>query len=59
MYIRKVLLVFKLALVLVLSFVIIRTVLMPQHPAGIFTPASAVGTENMCANRAENPPETA
>ena len=59
MYIRKVLLVFKLALVLVLSFVIIRTVLMPQHPAGIFTPASAVGTENIGANRAENPAETA
>lgn len=60
MYIRKVLFVFKLALVLVLFFVIIRTVVMPQHPAGIFTPASAVGTENnISANRAENPAETA
>ncbi len=58
MYIRKVLLVFKLALVLMLSFVIIRTVIMPQHAAGIFTPASAVGTENVSANRAENPLET-
>jgi len=59
LYVRKVLLTFKLALVLVLSFVIIRTVIMPQHPAGIFTPVSAVGTENISANRAENPAETA
>ena len=59
MYVRKVLLTFKLALVLVLSFVIIRTVIMPQHPAGIFTPASAVGTENISANSAENPAEIA
>ncbi|MBW7990528.1 MAG: hypothetical protein FVQ84_11000 [Planctomycetes bacterium] len=59
MYIRKVLVVFKLALVLVLFFVIIRTVVMPQHPAGIFTPASAVGTENISANRAGNPAEIA
>ena len=58
MYIRKVLLVFKLALVLVLFFVIIRTVLMPQRAAGIFTPASAVGTENISADRAENPAQT-
>ncbi len=59
MFIRKVLLAFKLALVLVLSFVIIRTVIIPQHPSGIFTPVSAVGTENISANRAENPVETA
>ena len=59
MYFRKVLLAFKLALVLVLSFVIIRTVIMPQHPAGIFTPASAVGTENISANRAGDPAQTA
>jgi type II secretion system protein C len=31
---------------------------MPQHATGIFTPASAVGTENVSANRAENPAET-
>ena len=59
MYIRKVLLAFKLALVLVLSFVIIRTVIMPQHPAGIFTPASAVGTENISVNRVGNQLQTA
>jgi type II secretion system protein C len=55
LYIRKVLLAFKLALVLVLSFVIIRMVIMQQHPAGIFTPTSAVGTENISTNKAENP----
>jgi len=59
LYIRKVLLAFKLALVLVLSFVIIRTVIIPQHPSGIFTPVSAVGTENISANTAGNPAETA
>ncbi len=59
MYIRKVLFAFKLALVLVLFFVIIRMVVMPQHPAGIFTPASAVGTENISATRVGNPAETA
>jgi len=59
LYIRKILFAFKLALVLVLSFVIIRMVIMPQHPAGIFTPTSAVGTENISANGAENPAETA
>jgi general secretion pathway protein C len=52
-------LVFKLALVLVLSFVIIRTVVIPQQTAGIFTPVSAVGIENISTNRAENPAETA
>jgi type II secretion system protein C len=58
LYIHKVLLAFKLALVLVLSFVIIRTVIIPQHPAEIFTPASAVGTENISANQAGNSAQT-
>ena len=57
MYIRKVLFLIKLALVLVLCFVIVRTVIMPQRPARIFTPDSAVGTENVSANGAENPVE--
>ena len=57
MYIRKVLFVIKLALVLVLCFVIVKTVIMPQRPARIFTPASAAGTENKSANGAENPVE--
>lgn len=54
MYIRKVLFLIKLALVLVLCFVIVRTVIMPQRPARIFTPDSAVGTENVSANGTEN-----
>jgi type II secretion system protein C len=58
LYIRKVLFVFKLALVLVLSFVVIRTVIMPQNPAEIFQPASAVGTENASAEEAENAVDT-
>jgi len=57
LYIRKVLFVIKLALVLLLCFVIVKTVIIPQHPARIFTPASAVGTENKSANGAENPVE--
>ncbi len=57
MYIRKVLFVFKLALVLVLSFVIIRTVIMPRNPAEIFQPASAAGIENISAEEAEKPAE--
>jgi general secretion pathway protein C len=44
--IRKVLFTFKLALVLVLAFVVIRTVIMPHNPAEIFQPSSASGTEN-------------
>jgi len=58
LYIRKVLFVIKLALVLVLCFVIVRTVIMPQHPAEIFTPALAVSTENASANGAENAVES-
>ena len=58
MYIHKALFVFKLALVLVLSFMIVRTVIIPQNPAEIFQPVSAVGTENVSAEEAENPVET-
>jgi len=58
LYIRKVLFLFKLALVLVLSFVIIRTVIIPQNPAEIFQPSSAAGTENVSSKRAENTIET-
>ena len=58
MYIRKALFVFKLALVLVLSFVIIRTVIMPRNSAEIFQPASAASTENVSAEGDENPVET-
>ena len=58
MYIRKVLFLFKLALVLVLSYVIIRTVIIQQNPAEIFQPSSAAGTENVSGKRAENTIET-
>ncbi len=58
MYIRKVLFAFKLALVLVLSFVFIRTVIIPQNPAEIFQPSSAGGTENMITEGAEDTVET-
>lgn len=57
MYIRKVLFAIKLALVLVLCFVIVITVIMPQHPARIFTPTSAVGTENASALGTASPAE--
>jgi general secretion pathway protein C len=56
--IRKVLFLFKLALVLVLSFVIIRTVIMPHNPTEIFQPTSATGTEDVSAEIDENPVET-
>lgn len=58
MNIRKVLFLFKLALVLVLSFVIIRTLIMPHNPAEIFQPASAAGTEDIGAEVDESPAET-
>ena len=58
MFIRKVLFVFKLALVLTLSFVIIRTVILPHNPTEIFQPASAGGTENVSFEEAENTAET-
>ncbi|MHC4725910.1 MAG: type II secretion system protein N [Planctomycetota bacterium] len=54
MYIRKVLFAFKLALVLVLSFVFLRTVIMPQNPVEMFQPSSAVGTDNLITEGAED-----
>lgn len=51
MNIRKFLFSVKLSLGLVLCFVVVRTVIIPQHPAEIFVPASAVSTENVSANR--------
>lgn len=47
MNIRKVLLTFKLVLVLVLFLVIIRAIILPQNPAEIFRPSSATGTQIM------------
>ncbi len=49
MYKHKALLIIKVALVLILCYVVITTVLMPQHTGEIFEPSSAVGTENITA----------
>lgn len=55
MYIRKVLFLFKLALVLMLFFVVVRTVITPQYPAGVFKPSPAGGTENIISEGIESP----
>jgi len=47
MYKHKALFVIKLALVLILGYVVITTVLMPQNMGEIFVPDSAVSTENI------------
>ena len=47
MYKYKALLVIKLALILVLGYVIVRTVLMPQNIGETFVPKSAFGNENI------------
>lgn len=49
MYIRKILLVSKLALALVLAFVIVRTAMIPQEMGRILTPSPAAGTETINA----------
>jgi len=49
MYKHKALFVIKFALVLILCYVVITTVLMPQHTGEIFEPSSAVGTDNITA----------
>jgi general secretion pathway protein C len=47
MYKHKALFVIKLALVLILGYIVLATVLMPQHMGEIFVPDSAVSTENI------------
>jgi len=49
MYKYKALLIIKFALVLILCYVVITAVLMPQHTGEIFEPSSAVGTDNITA----------
>ena len=49
MYKHQALFVIKLALVLILGYVVITAVLMPQHTGEIFEPSSAVGTDNITA----------
>ena len=57
-YKNKALLVIKLALVVILGHVVIRTVLMPQRMREAFVPNSAVGTENVTAVQAAIVPDT-
>ena len=49
MYKHKALLIIKFALVLILCYVVITAVLMPQRTGEIFEPSSAVGTDNITA----------
>ena len=49
MYIRKVLLISKLAFGLVLAFVIVRTAMIPQEMGKVFVPSPAAGTETISA----------
>ena len=57
MYMRKVLLISKLALVLVLSYAVIRTVLLPKHTEKSSTPASALGGSAVPENGATGSPD--
>ncbi len=58
MYKHEALFVIKLALVLILGCVVIRTVLMPKHTGEIFEPSSAVGTEHITAVKPASFPDT-
>ena len=58
MYKHKALFVIKLALVLILGYVVITAVLMPQHTGEIFVPDSAVGTENIIAVEPTSSPDS-
>jgi len=58
MYKRKALFVIKLALVLILGYVVITTVLMPQHTVEFFVPDSAVSTENITAVEPTSSPDS-
>ena len=57
MYKHKALLIIKLALVLILGYVVITSVLMPQHTGEIFEPSSAVGTDNITAVEPTSSPD--
>lgn len=47
LYVRKILLISKLALVLLLGYMIVGAVIIPHRPGKVFTPSSAVGDENI------------
>jgi len=58
MYKHKALLIIKFALVLILGYVVITAVLMPQHTGEIFEPSSAVGTDNITSAEPTSSPDT-
>jgi type II secretion system protein C len=57
-YKHKSLLVIKLAMVLILGYVVVRTVTMSQHMHGALVPKSAVGNENIAAVKPASLPDT-
>lgn len=57
MYKHKALLIIKFALVLILGYVVITAVLMPQHTGEILEPSSAVGTDNITAAEPTSSPD--
>jgi len=58
MYKPEALFVIKLVLVLILGYVVIRTVLMPQRTGEILVPSSAVGTDNITSVKPASFPDT-
>ncbi len=58
MYKYKALLVVKLALILVLGYVVVRTVLMPQNVGDAFVPKSAIGNESINATETASFPDS-
>lgn len=55
MYIRKVLLISKLALVIMLGFVVVKTAIVLRQTASVLVPISAVGTQDTGAVQAKGP----
>jgi len=58
LYIRKVLLAGKLALVVVLGFVVVRTTIVLRQTAGVLAPISVVGTQDTGAIQTKGPADT-
>ena len=57
MYIRKGLFISKLALVSVLGYMVVRTMLMPEYIETTLAPASALGRDEVRVDEATNPPD--
>jgi len=58
LYIRKVLLISKLALVVALGFVVVRTAIVLRQTTEVLAPISAVGTQDTGAMQAKSPVDT-